>query len=100
MSFFNLRRRQIDVDKQMPVIFGEIPETELDTSHARGTVEVNVSNMPVEEQEVRSDTTAILFLEILSPQQLQMQFIQSYSFLHSTPYSVTPQSFLELSIGR
>jgi hypothetical protein len=72
MSFFNLRRRQIDVDKQMPVIFGEIPEAELDSSHSRATIEVNVSNMPVEEQEVRcphpnTPKSALLPLLGLSP---------------------------------
>lgn len=55
MSLFNLRRRQVDVDRAMPVIFGEIPEAELETSHTRAMVEVNVSRMPAEEQGVRFD---------------------------------------------
>lgn len=50
MSLFNLRRRQIDVDKQMPVVYGDIPEGELEVSHTRGTVEVNVSRMPADER--------------------------------------------------
>lgn len=53
MSLFNLRRRQLDVERQMPIKFGEIPEAELESSHTRGMVEVNVSRMPAEEQGVR-----------------------------------------------
>lgn len=53
MSFFNLRRRQIDADKQMPIHFGDLPEAEIETTHSRGTIEVNISNMPQEERAVR-----------------------------------------------
>lgn len=55
MSLFNLRRRQVDVDRAMPIIFGEIPEAELENSHTRAMVEVNVSRMPADEQGVRFD---------------------------------------------
>ena len=45
----------------MPVLFGEIPEAELDSSHTRGTVEVNVSRMPAEERGVRLDTFFLVY---------------------------------------
>lgn len=45
----------------MLVFFGDLPEAELETSNSRGTIEVNVSNMPREEQEVRFDHCSRFF---------------------------------------